>query len=74
MRIAVYRSCGAKKYGFGSTNVTKFWYLVMLKITIWLSSTTNTSAHGSDFIQKERKSKWVKSGQVGPGLGFSGFE
>ena len=43
-KVAVHCSCGAKKYGFGSANVTTFWYLVVLKIAKYLFSTTNTNA------------------------------
>ena len=32
--LVVHYSCGAKKYGFSSTNVSTFWYLVVLKIAI----------------------------------------
>ena len=43
-KVAVHCSCGAKKNGFGSTNVTTFWYLVVLKIAKYLFSTTSTNA------------------------------
>jgi len=33
-KVTMHYSCGAKKYGFGSTNVAIFWYLVVLKIAI----------------------------------------
>ena len=32
--LAVHYSCGAKLFGFGSTNVAIFLYLVVLKIAI----------------------------------------
>ena len=40
-KVVVHYSSGAKLFGFGSTNVGIILYLVVLKITIWLFSTTN---------------------------------
>ena len=42
-KVAVHCSCGAKLFDFGSTNVGIILYLVVLKIAIWLFSTTNNN-------------------------------
>ena len=42
--LAVHYSYGAKLFGFESTNVTINLYLVVLKLAIYIFSTTNINA------------------------------
>ena len=54
-KVAMYCSCGAKKYGFGSTNAATFWYLVVLKSY----STTNKSSSNDIGVIKPNPAQLV---------------